>query len=80
VVTRLAVVPIFFQELGELLMVSKGVAARSREVAQEARSASTDLMLQQLAMANLYLDTAAITGIEQSRKYGIEKAMMPTLE
>ena len=32
------VIPIFFQELGELLMVSKGVAARSREVAQEARS------------------------------------------
>ena len=27
-----------------------------------------DLMLQQLAMANLYLDTAAITGIEQEPK------------
>ena len=69
------VIPIFFQELGELLMVSKGVVMRSREVAEEARTASTDLMLQQLAMANLYLDTAAITGMELSRKQCIEKAM-----
>jgi CheY-like chemotaxis protein len=57
-----------------LLALLRTSLDRSRRLGLQNRSVATDLMLQQLEMANIYLDTAAVTSAKDSRERCIAQA------
>ena len=68
------VLPNVFQGLAELLLLSKGLRVRSAEVTQQNRLETTNLMLLQLEMANLFLDAADASRVQESKDRLVAKA------
>jgi len=55
--------PVFasvFRGLCDLLLLSRGIVARSPEIAEQNRAATTNLILQQLEMAHIFLDSSGL--------------------
>jgi len=59
-----------YQGLVALLQTSRSLMTRSRLVTARHRAAAAELMLAQLAVANMYLDTAAISSVPDSMRIG----------
>jgi len=66
--------PVELDTFRGLLALLRASLDRSRRLGLQNRSVATDLMLQQLEMANIYLDTAAITSAKDSRERCIAQA------
>jgi CheY-like chemotaxis protein len=63
-----------FRELPLLLDTSRRLAEHSRQLVIQNRALTTALTLQHLEMANLYLDSAAITGIDGRKELYVAHA------
>jgi CheY-like chemotaxis protein len=66
--------PVGLDTFRGLLALLQTSLDRSRRVAIQNRAVAADLMLQQLEMAHIYLDTAAITGAKDARERCIAHA------
>jgi len=66
--------PPIFEALADLLLTSKGLVARSRDIATRNRTAVTSLMLRHMEIAQTLLDSAGATSIHALRERCIVRA------
>jgi len=63
-----------FEALTDLLLVSKGLVAHSREIAEQKRAVVTSLMLRHIDIAQTLLDSAEVISIHALRERCIARA------
>jgi len=68
------IAPPTFEALTDLLLVSKGLVARSREIAERKRAVVTSLMLRHLDIAQTLLDSADVISVDALRERCIARA------
>jgi len=66
--------PSVLEALADLLLVSKGLAARSREIAKRNRTVVTSVMLRHMEIAQTLLDSAEIIAVHALRERCIARA------
>jgi CheY-like chemotaxis protein len=66
--------PTVLEVLADLLLVSKGLVARSREIAEQNRTVVTNMMLRHMEIAHTLLDSADVVSIHALRERCIARA------